>query len=47
MSGQENIVHASDSVENAQIELARFFKKEELFNFRPSDIAAYYAPDEP
>lgn len=47
MSGQENIVHASDSVDNAQIELARFFKKEELFNFRPSDISAYYAPDEP
>lgn len=26
-----NVVHASDSVENAQIELARFFKPEEIF----------------
>ncbi len=26
----KNVVHASDSVENAQIELARFFKAEEL-----------------
>lgn len=27
-----NVVHASDSVENAKIELARFFKPEEIFN---------------
>lgn len=27
----ENICHASDSVENAQIEIARFFKEEEVF----------------
>ena len=26
-----NVVHASDSIENAKIELARFFKPEELF----------------
>jgi nucleoside-diphosphate kinase len=28
----KNVVHASDSVENAKIELARFFKLEELFS---------------
>jgi nucleoside-diphosphate kinase len=28
---QTNVVHASDSVENAKIELARFFKPEEIF----------------
>ncbi|AOS46143.1 Nucleoside diphosphate kinase [Lacunisphaera limnophila] len=28
----KNVVHASDSDENAKIELARFFKAEELFN---------------
>ncbi len=28
----KNVVHASDSVENGQIELARFFKPEELFS---------------
>jgi nucleoside-diphosphate kinase len=27
----KNVVHASDSDENARIELARFFKPEELF----------------
>jgi len=27
----KNVVHASDSVENAQAELARFFKPEEIF----------------
>jgi nucleoside-diphosphate kinase len=26
-----NVVHASDSVENAKIEIARFFKPEEIF----------------
>jgi len=33
-SNQENIVHASDSVENAKIELERFFKTEEIFNYK-------------
>jgi len=28
----KNVVHASDSVENAKAELARFFKPEELFS---------------
>ena len=46
MSGQENIVHGSDSVENAQIELARFFNPEEIFKYTPSDIRFFYAPDE-
>ena len=30
MSGQENIVHASDSPENAAIEVARFFNTDEV-----------------
>ena len=30
LSNQQNIVHASDSVENAQIELNRFFRPEEI-----------------
>lgn len=46
MSGQENIIHASDSVENGQIELARFFKPEEIFDYSPVTISAIYAPDE-
>ena len=33
MSNQQNIVHASDSVENAAIELKRFFRPEEIFDY--------------
>lgn len=46
MSGQANIVHASDSVENAKIEIARFFKPEEVFDYTPSNVAFLYAEDE-
>lgn len=46
MSGQENIVHASDSVENAGIEINRFFRPEEIFDYTPLTISATYAPDE-
>lgn len=46
MSGQANIVHASDSVENAKIELARFFKPEEIFDYIPSNIDFYYGEGE-
>ena len=34
ISNQENIVHASDSVENAKIELERFFKPKEIFDYQ-------------
>lgn len=46
MSGQQNIVHASDSVENAEIELARFFDKSEIFDFKPAMLEYLYAEDE-
>ncbi len=46
MSGQENIVHASDSPENAAIELNRFFKKDEIFDYMPLVTPALYEPDE-
>ena len=46
MSGQANIVHASDSVENAKIEIARFFKPEEVFDYTPSNLKFLYADDE-
>ena len=46
MSGQENIVHASDSPENAVIEINRFFKPEEIFDYAMPTLAATYAPDE-
>lgn len=46
LSGQENIVHASDSVENAKIEVNRFFKPEEIFDYSLLVRPAVYAPDE-
>lgn len=46
MSSQENIVHASDSIENARIELARFFKPEEIFNYKLQTEDFTYSPDE-
>ncbi len=46
MSGQLNIIHASDSVENAEIELARFFKPEEIFDYTPANMNFIYGSDE-
>ncbi len=46
ISTQENIVHASDSLETAAIELKRFFKPDEIFNYEQSLIANIYASDE-
>lgn len=46
MSGQENIIHTSDSVENAAIEIARFFKADELFTY-PQPLKSFlYSVDE-
>ena len=46
MSGQQNIVHASDSVENAEIELKRFFRDDEIFDYKPATIDALYGEGE-
>ena len=46
MSGQENIVHASDSVENGIIEVNRFFKPSEIFDYSLLVTTATYGPDE-
>ena len=46
MSNQANIVHASDSVENARIELERFFKKGETLDYTPQAMASLYSADE-
>ena len=46
MSHQENVIHASDSPENAKIELDRFFTEEDYFEY-DSPMARYlYAADE-
>ncbi len=46
MSGQENIVHASDSPENAAIEIARFFKAGEVFDYSLSLLSSIYCSDD-
>ena len=46
MSIQANIVHASDSVENAQVEVARFFTPEEIYTWERLSFEVIYAEDE-
>ena len=46
MSIQANIVHASDSVENAKIEVERFFKDDELHDWERQNFEVIYADDE-
>lgn len=46
MSQSHNAVHASDSAENGEIEVNRFFSAEELFQYKKSDFESVYAEDE-
>lgn len=46
VSIQENIVHTSDTVENAETEIARFFRKEEIFDFNQLSNSVLYAENE-
>ncbi|MDO8463085.1 MAG: nucleoside-diphosphate kinase [bacterium] len=46
MSMQENLVHASDSVETAAAELTRFFAMDDLHAYERADLAWIYAEDE-
>ncbi len=46
MSFQENIVHTSDSVENSHIEVNRFFKEDEIFDYTPLLLTHLYSSDE-
>lgn len=39
ISGQKNLVHASDSPESAEREVAIFFKPEELIAWKTSDVS--------
>jgi len=43
LSTQSNIVHASDSVENGDIEVDRFFDKNEIFEYKKIDMDFVYA----
>ncbi len=46
LSGQCNVIHASDSVVSADIEIVRFFKDHELFDYEKVDLNYVYAEDE-
>lgn len=46
MSVQANLVHASDSLETAQAEVARFFADGELFDYSSALTGAIYSDDE-
>ena len=46
VSTQFNLVHASDSVETAKKEIARFFKSEELFEYKKISFEWLYSEDE-
>ncbi|MEK9132708.1 MAG: nucleoside-diphosphate kinase [Patescibacteria group bacterium] len=46
MSVACNVIHASDSAENAKKEVARFFKDEELFVYDKSEYMHVYIEDE-
>ena len=46
MSIQENMVHASDSIETAKIELNRFFDSSEIFDYKRLCFSSLYAIDE-
>jgi len=45
-SVSHNLVHGSDSVETAEKEIKRFFKEDELFDWKKSDLEHVYASDE-
>ena len=46
MSKQENIIHASDSIQNAALEIKRFFKPDEIFDYQLETFSSLYAKDE-
>lgn len=46
MSGQANVVHASDPEENPEEEIMRFFNTDELFHYQKIDEAYIYSKDE-
>jgi nucleoside-diphosphate kinase len=46
MSVQWNIIHTSDSIKTADAELARFFKEEEIFEYKQSYLEYIYSDDE-
>lgn len=46
MSVACNVVHASDTVENAEVEVKRFFNPDDLFEYDKSEYVHVYVEDE-
>ncbi len=46
MSIQYNVVHASDSLEAAKVEVERFFNPEEIFEYKKDEYLHLYTEDE-
>jgi len=46
MSVSCNVIHASDTVENADKEVSRFFRENEIFDYDKSEYIHVYAEDE-
>lgn len=46
MSGEQNVVHASDSIENALVEIKRFFRDDELFDYESAVTHFKYGGEE-
>jgi len=46
LSSQSNVVHASDSIENAKIEIDRFFNEDEIFSYSRGADGSINADDE-
>lgn len=46
MSVSCNVIHASDSVENAEKEVKRFFNPDEIYSYDKSEYMHVYADDE-
>ena len=44
--GMSNVVHRSDSIENAKQEVTRFFKDEEIFEYDKTEYMHVYMQDE-
>lgn len=46
ISQQKNLVHASDSIETAEKEIKKFFKPDEIFEYKRATEDTFYARDE-
>lgn len=46
MSQQQNVIHASDTVETAKKEMGLIFKKEEIFEYERADEKEVYGKEE-